>query len=400
MPRAPYASNPDQSRGRLVEQAVSATRSAFQRDRDRIIHATAFRRLKHKTQVFVSAYDDHYRTRLTHSLEVAQIARTLARQLGLDEDLTEALALAHDLGHTAFGHAGETALARCMATFGGFDHNAQTIRIVTRLEQRYAAFDGINLTWETLEGLAKHNGPVAHPPWALAEYNALHDLDLHSYASAEAQIAAISDDIAYNAHDLDDGLRAGLFSLDEARAVPLVDHLWREAAQAFPAASDARRIPELVRMLIGMLTDDVLVHTQAQLTALAPPDVAAVRAAARPVATFSGAMRNEEQALKRFLRRTMYDHPSVAAATRAAQTIVDSLFMIYMAEPHRLPPAWLDRARQAGRDDAGQDEAGQARIVADFIAGMTDRFAIRSHAALTGDTQIAAAFRGPSATQD
>lgn len=375
-PRAVFACDPARSRGRLYAEAPSATRTAFQRDRDRIIHATAFRRLKHKTQVFVAAYDDHFRTRLTHSLEVAQIARTLARQLGLDEDLTETLALAHDLGHPAFGHAGETTLNACMAAHDGFDHNAQTIRVLTFLEQRYAAFDGLNLSWETLEGLAKHNGPVTAPPWALRLYQQEHDLELDSYPSLEAQIAAIADDIAYNTHDLDDGLRSGLFALEEALLVPIVAEAWFEASARFPAAPHSRLVPEMVRILVGRLTGDVLAATQALLNAADPRTPEAVRAAGRPLAGFSAALAGEVRALKGFLRTALYKHPQVLALTGPGQQIIADLFAHYLDDPGRMPAEWAQQAVAPPH--------GLARLVADFVAGMTDRFAIRRHQALTG----------------
>ncbi len=379
--RAAYASDPARSRGRLHPEAPSATRTAFQRDRDRIIHATAFRRLKHKTQVFVAAYDDHFRTRLTHSLEVAQIARTLARELYLDEDLTETLALAHDLGHPAFGHAGETALNACMAAHDGFDHNAQTIRVLTALEQRYAAFDGLNLSWETLEGLAKHNGPVLAPPWALRHYQARHDLELHSYPGLEAQIAALSDDIAYNTHDLDDGLRSGLFALDQALGVPIVAQAWDEASARAPDAAHSRLVPEMVRILVGRLTGDVLCETRARLdlAALSAPED--VRAADRPLVGFSDELAADILVLKQFLRAALYKHPQVLALTGPGQQIITDLFAHYINDPSHMPPEWAAQANTAPH--------GLPRLVADFVAGMTDRFAIRQHQALTGRALLA-----------
>lgn len=374
--RAAFACDPARSRGRLYAEAPSATRTAFQRDRDRIVHATAFRRLKHKTQVFVAAYDDHFRTRLTHSLEVAQIARTLARQLGLDEDLTETLALAHDLGHPAFGHAGETALNVCMAAHDGFDHNAQTIRVLTFLEQRYAAFDGLNLSWETLEGLAKHNGPVQDPPWALRFYQSGHNLELQSFPSLEAQIAALADDIAYNTHDLDDGLRSGLFALDDALRVPIVAEAWAEALARFPAAPHTRLVPEMVRILVGRLTGDMLAATQAMLREAEPTCPEDIRSAGRPLVGFSTALAAEIRALKDFLRTALYRHPQVLALTGPGQQIITDLFALYLDDPERLPPEWACQAETAAH--------GLPRLVADFVAGMTDRFAIRRHQALTG----------------
>jgi dGTPase len=368
---APYACHPDQSRGRQFPQPPSAMRTMFQRDRDRIIHCAAFRRLKHKTQVFVYHEGDHYRTRLTHSLEVAQIARTLARALALNEDLAEALALAHDLGHTAFGHAGEEALAARMSPYDGFDHNAQTIRIVTHLEERYAAFNGLNLTWETLEGLAKHNGPVSDPPFALAQYQTVHDLELNGYPSAEAQIAAIADDIAYDNHDIDDGLRAGLFTLEELRNVPLVARLWDEVAQAWPSATQERQVQELIRMLIGAMVEDVFAETCLRLTALQPNNADDIRRSGHPIAGFSSKMAQDEGALKTFLRDRMYRHPVINKMTANAKQIVTDLFDAYHAQPERLPTEW--------RPLAPLDRPVLARRIADFIAGMTDRYAMAEH---------------------
>lgn len=379
---APYAADPADSRGRLYLQAESVGRDAFQRDRDRIIHSTAFRRLKHKTQVFVSAFGDHYRTRLTHSLEVAQIARSIARQLDLNEDLTEALALAHDLGHTAFGHTGEDVLDARMAPFGGFDHNAHTVRIVTELEQRYVDFDGLNLSWETLEGLAKHNGPVARPPWALADYVARHDLELGTFASAEAQVAALSDDIAYNTHDIDDGLRAGLFSLDELLAeVPLVADTWRAVQRRHPSAPQARLVAELIRDLIGRLVEDVLAETRHRLRRLAPASSGDVRAADAAVVAFSAGLAPAEKELKHFLRTRMYHHYKVTLKREAAKQIIATLFDRYFEEPSVMPAEWSARLAAAEERHAA---VGKARTVADFIAGMTDLFAIREVERLTG----------------
>ncbi|MGK2285808.1 deoxyguanosinetriphosphate triphosphohydrolase [Pedomonas sp. V897] len=378
---APYAADPSRSRGRLHPQEESPGRTAFQRDRDRIIHSTAFRRMKHKTQVFVSVDGDHYRTRLTHSLEVAQIARSIARRLGLDEDLTEALALAHDLGHTAFGHAGEEALADKMAAWGGFDHNANTIRIVTRLEHRYVAFDGLNLTWETLEGLAKHNGPVANPPWALAEYVAEHDLELDTYASLEAQVASLSDDIAYNTHDVDDGLRAGLFTIDDLMGVPLVAETWARLTRRYPGAPHDRLRAELIRSMVSHLVLDLLAETQARLDALQPQSADDIRRAGHPVAAFSEAARLQERELKHFLRARMYRHYKVEHITDLAKGVIADLFDLYLDDPMRMPPEWSSRAARAAMPD-------RVRTVADFIAGMTDNFALRELARLTGRKPI------------
>jgi dGTPase len=381
---APYAADPDATRGRLHREAESAHRSPFQRDRDRIIHSGAFRRLKHKTQVFVEHEGDYYRTRLTHSIEVAQVARTIARTLGLDEELAEAVALAHDLGHTPFGHTGEDALAECMAPFGGFDHNAQALKIVTRLEARYADFDGLNLTWETLEGIAKHNGPlVAGPegdrgglPFAIADYDARHPLELHTHASAEAQVAALSDDIAYNNHDLDDGLRAGLFTVAEVRALPIVGEAWAEVERRWPTLDPDRARGEALRRVFGRMVEDVLTETRARLTAAAPASLADVQALDRPVVAFSDAMRADIAAIRRFLFARMYRHWRVARMRAKAATVVADLFRIFTDQPRLMPPEW-SAAALAG------DDTGRARTVADYIAGMTDRFALQEHRVLT-----------------
>jgi dGTPase len=368
---APFASRAEASRGRLYPEPESPTRSPFQRDRDRIIHSTAFRRLKHKTQVFVYHESDHYRTRLTHSLEVAQIARSLSRALGLDEDLAEALALAHDLGHTPFGHAGEEALDACMQPYGGFDHNAQALRIVTTLERRYAEFDGLNLTWETLEGLVKHNGPLAEPVHGtIRSYVARHDLELSTHAGAEAQIAALADDIAYNNHDIDDGLRAGLFELGEIRDVPLVGRVLAEVEVRYPVLERPRLIHEAIRRLIDRMVNDLLHETGTRLDDAMPEDVDAVRILPGPVAAFSQAMEQENRALKSFLFARMYRHEKVNRMTELARRVVRELFAGYMDEPSRLPELWRP-------DETG--EGALARRVADYIAGMTDRFALDEH---------------------
>ncbi|MBB4287059.1 deoxyguanosinetriphosphate triphosphohydrolase [Roseospira goensis] len=380
---AACASDPARSRGRLVPEAESATRTAFQRDRDRIIHSGAFRRLQYKTQVFVYHEGENYRTRLTHSLEVAQIARSVARVLGLNEDLAEALALAHDLGHTCFGHAGETALKACMRDYEGFDHNAQSLRIVTKLEHRYAAFDGLNLTWETLEGLVKHNGPLTGPhqaeplPLAIQEYAAVHDLDLHTFAGPEAQVAALSDDIAYNAHDIDDGLRAGLFDEDDLREVPLVGPVFRAVAQAHPGLERSRLIHESVRRLINAMVTDLCAETARRWSEDRPDSVAAVRALGRPLVAFSAEMRAHDQGFKDFLFPNMYRHPRVNRMTSKARRVVRNLFDLLLAEPILLPRSWSQRAEQASGD-----RARLARVIADYIAGMTDRFALDEHARL------------------
>jgi dGTPase len=389
---APYACDPAASCGRLYPEAVSPTRSEFQRDRDRIIHSSAFRRLKHKTQVFVYHEGDHYRTRLTHTLEVSQIARALARSLGLNEDLAEALALSHDLGHTPFGHTGEDVLDACMAPYGGFDHNAQALRVVTRLERRYAAYDGLNLAWETLEGLVKHNGPLLDPggqpigryrrrgvPRAVLDYNQLQDLKLTTHAGGEAQAAAIADDIAYNAHDLDDGLRAGLFALDDLRETPFLHELLDEVDSRWPGLELSRRIHELVRRVITRFVEDATVEGEQRIAELGPREADDIRAAAAPVIAFSGSFREADRALKAFLHPHMYRHPRLLAVREDAERVVDDLFRRFVAEPGAMPDEW-----QAGL--AGGDEARLARRVSDYIAGMTDRYALLEHRRLFATT--------------
>lgn len=383
--RATYSCRSSLSRGRLVPEPVSPTRNEFQRDRDRIIHSTAFRRLKHKTQVFVSHEGDHFRTRLTHTIEVAQIARALARALGLDEDLAEALALAHDLGHTPFGHTGEDALDACMAGFGGFDHNAQTLRIVTRLERRYAGFDGLNLSWETLEGLVKHNGPLVGGdgkpteryaatgiPAAIVEYQSRQDLWLDSYASAEAQAAALADDIAYNAHDLDDGLRAGLFGLSDLRALPFLAGLLDEIERLHPGLEVHRATNELVRRVITRFVEDVIAESEARLAALGPTDADAIRRAGAPVVAFSGAIAAADREIKAFLYPNMYRHARIAPIRSDAAGVVRDLFARFTQNPAAMPPDWA-----AGCD--GLDPPRRARRIADYIAGMTDWYALDEH---------------------
>jgi dGTPase len=380
MTRAIYASDPLRSRGRRYPQDASSTRDAFQRDRDRIVHATAFRRLKHKTQVFVSPDGDHFRTRLTHSLEVAQIGRVIARALALHEDLAEALCLAHDLGHPPFGHVGEDVLEAKMVEFGGFDHNANTLRIVTKMEQRYAGFDGLNLTWETLEGLAKHNGPVYEPTWALAEIDADWPLDLASWASLEAQVAALADDIAYDNHDLDDGLRAGLFSLEDALTVPFVAETWDMVRARFPDGPADRLPAELVRHQIGRMVSDVLAETKRRLAEAAPKSVEDVRAAGRTLVWFSDAMYAAERELKTFLRARMYNHPLNLDIRKPAREVVAGLFDAFHSGTAPLPDGWAT--------SLPAQEPARARHVADFIAGMTDRYAIRTYRKLVGDIEF------------
>ncbi|HEY4920590.1 MAG TPA: deoxyguanosinetriphosphate triphosphohydrolase [Xanthobacteraceae bacterium] len=387
--RAPYAADQAAGRGRRFAEPPSLTRSDFRRDCDRIIHSTAFRRLAHKTQVFIPHEGDHYRTRLTHTLEVTQIARSLARALGLDEDLAEASALAHDLGHPPFGHAGERALDRCLAGHGGFDHNAQTLAVVTRLERHYANFDGLNLTWDTLEGLVKHNGPLTdatgraigrHAESGVAAdilgYCAVQDLDLWRYPSAEAQAGAIADDIAYDAHDIDDGLRAGLFALDDLGDVPLAGDILRELATLYPHIEPGRRAHELVRRLITCMIDDVLAESTRRLAALGARSVEDVRGASAPVVAFSAAMAAADRAIKDFLLPRMYRHERVMRIMREAAGVVADLFASYGQDPGELPDEW----RQ------GLDAGAAARQIADFIAGMTDRYALIEHARLFDST--------------
>ncbi|MDQ2953684.1 MAG: deoxyguanosinetriphosphate triphosphohydrolase [Pseudomonadota bacterium] len=384
--RAPYASDPELSRGRLHAEPASPTRNAFRRDCDRIIHATAFRRLAHKTQVFVFHEGDHYRTRLTHTLEVQQIARSIARALGLDEDLAEALALAHDLGHPPFGHAGERAIDQCLAAFGGFDHNAQTLRVVTALERRYAEFDGLNLVWETLEGLVKHNGPLTDRaghtigryresgvPQPIADYQRQQDLQLWSFASAEAQAAAIADDIAYDAHDIDDGLRAELFGIDDIAAVPIAAEILADLRARYPRLEIARLTHELVRRLIARLIEDVIAESKRRLAALAPRSVEDVRNTAQPAVGFSAAMAEADAAIKSFLYPRMYRHARIARIMEDAEGVVRDLFAHYNARPNDMPAEWRSGF-------AAEDEGARARAVADFIAGMTDRYALEEHA--------------------
>jgi dGTPase len=386
--RAPYACDPEQSRGRLVLESESPTRTVFQRDRDRIIHSTAFRRLKHKTQVFIAHEGDHYRTRLTHSIEVAQIARALARSMRLDEDLAEAIALVHDFGHTPFGHTGEDALNDKMREYGGFDHNAQSLRIVTNLEKRYAEFDGLNLTWETLEGLVKHNGPLMddqgkglkHPvPDPILEYNAQNDLELSKFASLEAQCAAIADDIAYNAHDIDDGLRSGLLSLDALEEVAITGDILHAVRQKYPALDNVRTSHEIVRRQITIMVEDVIRSAQANLNTLKPQILSDIHDAGRTIIGFSGPLREREKALKAFLYKNLYFHESVMRVRKSADRIVRQLFDAYLADEQCMPEGWRD-----GRTKG--DLTARARLVADFLAGMTDTYAVREHRRLFDDT--------------
>jgi dGTPase len=389
--RSPYAADPGASRGRLCPEPPSTTRSDFRRDCDRLIHSSAFRRLGYKTQVFVYHEGDHYRTRLTHTLEVTQIARSLARALALDEDLAEASALGHDLGHPPFGHAGERALARCLKDWGGFDHNGQTLAVVTRLERRYANFDGLNLTWETLEGLVKHNGPLtdragnpagryaeAGIPIEIAGYDRHQGLDLWSHASAEAQAAAIADDIAYDAHDIDDGLRAGLFELDELAELPLAGDILREVDRQHPHLDAGRRAHEFLRRLITRMIEHVIDEARARLARLAPRDAADVRAAGHSVVGFSDQAARADKAIKAFLSPRMYRHARVMRIMTAAEDRLSQLFARYLEAPHELPSEW--------RPPPGCEAGPRARQIADFIAGMTDRFALMEHARLFDST--------------
>lgn len=382
MTLAPFATHWPASRGRLHFESASATRSPFARDRDRIIHAGAFRRLRYKTQVFVAPDGDHFRVRLTHSLEVAQIARSLARALQVDEDLTEALALAHDLGHPPFGHSGEDALERVMAPWGGFDHNGHALRIVTKLECRHPGFDGLNLTWETLEGLAKHNGPIFEPGWALAGVDAAWPLDLTSRAGLEAQIAAIADDIAYDNHDLDDGIRAGLFEIDEVvTAVPFVADCWGAVTRRWPGISARRRlVPELVREQMGRMVSDLLATTRARLAAIDAANVQDIRSAGYTIAGLSDGLYAEVRELKAFLRAHMYRAPAVARLRDPSEAVVEGLFAVLHEDPALMPGDWADTC------PAG--EPGRARHVADFVAGMTDRYALKLYRELVGPSPL------------
>ncbi|HEY3778123.1 MAG TPA: deoxyguanosinetriphosphate triphosphohydrolase [Rhizomicrobium sp.] len=381
--RAPFACQPASSRGRYHREAESPTRSCYQRDRDRIIHSTAFRRLKHKTQVFVRHQGDYYRTRLTHSLEVAQIARSIARVLAIDEDLAEAVSLAHDLGHTPFGHAGEEALSEAAREVGGFDHNAHALRLLTRLEHRYAAFDGLNLTWETLEGLVKHNGPLAgHDsaralPAPFATFDALWPLDLWSWPGLEAQVAALADDIAYVNHDIDDALRAGLFSVDDLVAAPLAGAFAGEVIERYGPLELARFIGEVVHRLMGVLVGDVLAETRARLAVAAPESAEAVRGQDLAMVAFSPGKAREFAQLKGFLRDRMYRHPRVTASTKLAKDVVAELYAAFVDDPELLPAEWNAACE-------GAKLPVTARVVRDYIAGMTDLYALHEHARVFG----------------
>jgi len=372
--QAIFAADPAGTKGRLFPEEESAHRTPFHRDRDRIIHSSAFRRLKHKTQVFVEHEGDYFRTRLTHSIEVAQVARTLANALGLNQELAEAVALAHDLGHTPFGHTGEDAMDELMQPYGGFDHNAQALKIVTSLERSYAEFDGLNLTWETLEGIAKHNGPVDDLlPYALAEYNAKHDLELNTHACAEAQVAALADDIAYNNHDLHDGLRAGLFTDEEVAALPLVGPCFAEVDEKYPKLDLRRRRNEALRRFFGVMVEDVLRVTRNNLVDLDPQSAQDIRMAGRPMAQFSSDLWADLKQVRTFLFTRMYRAPSVVAMRKDVSAKVRALFPYFMEKPYLLPMEWQVEFAHS------PDEQTIARVVCDYIAGMTDRFALQQY---------------------
>lgn len=380
MTLAPFAADPARSHGRQHPSPSSGPRDAFQRDRDRIVHSIAFRRLRHKTQVFVAPDGDHFRVRLTHSLEVAQIGRTIARALGLNEDLTEALCLAHDIGHPPFGHSGEAALKRAMRDAGGFEHNAHTLRILTRLESQYPHHVGLNLTWETLEGLAKHNGPVVQPTWALTEIDRDWPLDLWSQPSLEAQVAALADDIAYDNHDIDDGLRAGLLSIDDAVSVPLVADCWSAVRARWPGIAPDRLLGELVRHQIGRMVADLLTESRRRIAETAPRSIEAVRAAPGPLIAFSDGMAVAERALKRFMYARLYHHPRQLDVADRAGAIIAGLAHAYLADPGLLPEHW--------RAALPADEPDRTRHIGDFIAGMTDRFAVARYREVVGPVEM------------
>ena len=380
LPRA-LAADPSRSRGRAFredDRGPRGPRDAFQRDRDRIIHSVAFRRLRHKTQVFIAPDGDHFRVRLTHSIEVAQIGRTMARALGLNEDLTEALCLAHDLGHPPFGHGGEEALQVGLFDAGGFDHNGHTLRLVTKLETPYPDFGGLNLSWEALEGLAKHNGPVEAPGWAMAQADSAFPLELETWPSLEAQVAAIADDIAYDNHDIDDGLRAGILKLDELLELPIVSRLWEAIERRHPGLDETRKLKALVRDGIGTMVGDVLVETGRRVAEAGVETIDDVRAAGRPLAGFSSQFAEEERALKRFLYDRLYNSPSLTGVRKEAQRVVANLAKAYRDDPELLPDGWVQ----------GTDETARLRAIADFIAGMTDRFAIARHEELVGPVSL------------
>lgn len=386
-PRAPWASNPASSKGRQHLEPLGETRgsrTAFQRDRDRIIHSIAFRRLRHKTQVFVAPDGDHFRVRLTHSLEVAQIGRTIARVLGLDEDLTEALCLAHDIGHPPFGHAGEDALQEALWDAGGFDHNGHTLRVLTELESPYPRWSGLNLSWETLEGLAKHNGPIFDPGWAMSAADAPFQLALGSHASLEAQVAAVADDIAYDNHDIDDGLRAGLLDFEALTAVPLVADGWSRVVSRYPDVEPLRLRSELIRQQIGVMVNDVIAATRANVAAAGIRTLEDVRGAGRMLAGFSEGLATQEKQLKAFMYANLYHHPRQLEVAAQARIVVAGLFGAYSSDPAALPAIW--------RDSLPTSEPDRARHIADFIAGMTDRFAISRYREIIGSIDMPEGF--------
>lgn len=366
---APYACHGTKSRGRFYEEGESNARTPFQRDRDRIIHSAAFRRLEYKTQVFVNHEGDYYRTRLTHSLEVSQLARSMCRSLHLNEDLAEALALAHDLGHTPFGHAGEDALAEVMQPYGGFDHNAHTIKILTQLEHKYAQFNGLNLTWESLEGIAKHNGPVKNPPRELAEYNARHDLELYNFAAAEAQIASLADDIAYNNHDIDDGIRAGLINIKQLQEIEHIGVIISEVRKKYPDIELSRLTHEVIRRLINKMVTDLVSQTRNNIEEYGVKTADDIRSLGKPLVFFSSQMKKENRELKRFLMQNMYRHYKVNRMASKAGRVVKELFEFFISEPDCLPDEWRVLVTDG-------EKRKTAEVVADFIAGMTDRFAL------------------------
>jgi dGTPase len=388
--RAPYAADPAASRGRLHDESqgrdgeVRGPRDAFQRDRDRVIHSISFRRLRHKTQVFMAPDGDHFRVRLTHSIEVAQIGRAIARALGLNEDLTEALCLAHDIGHPPFGHAGEDALKAAMRHAGGFDHNGHTLRTLTEIERPYPLWNGLNLTWETLEGLAKHNGPVRHPGWALQAADAAFPLDLTGWSTLEAQVAALADDIAYDNHDIDDGLRAGLLTLDQLMAQPLVARTWAAVRARYPDIGETRLARELIRSQIGAMVTDLIDETRARIADSGVETLDDVRAAGRALVGFSDGLRTEERDLKRFMYANLYHHPRQLEAAAAAHGVVDGLFAAYSADSVTMPAEWRERLPVA--------EPARSRHIADFIAGMTDRYAIARYRELIGPIDLPEGF--------
>lgn len=380
--QAPYACLPAKSRGRLFHEDESNFRSCFQRDRDRIIHSGAFRRLKHKTQVFVEHEGDYFRTRLTHSIEVAQVARTISGAIGLNSELTEAVALAHDLGHTPFGHTGEDALNEMMTPYGGFDHNAQALRIVTSLENHYAEFEGLNLTWETLEGIAKHNGPVTGElPYALTEYTCLHDLELHTHASAEAQVAALSDDVAYNNHDLQDGLRAGLFSEKDIAELPIIGAAYHDVDKTYPDLHPNKRKHEALRRVFGVMVADVIDTSRATLLDHNPKSVEELRLLGLQVVRFSDEAWADLKIIREFLFAEMYRAPSVMKMRAEVTEVVKRLFALFLEQPQHLPKEWQDDLAKC------ETETALARKVADYVSGMTDRFALQTHDRLIGPIQ-------------